>query len=1117
MVKYRFLQHLILGVFGVTLAIPPNISAAAPGIPVVSSAMIRGHARLTFEWPRHTYIETIQEGKQLVIRFDRTPEIDTSELTALLPDFIEKVYQDKGNKQLILTLRQPVRTRSFITENITGVDLIPEKDSMAISEETGKSEIAALSPAAGVTVRMATNTPPDHTESAIPAHALTPMAGEDVSDGESLPIKNEAQTGENSSNNSTTENALEPPIQGSPINNPPENPTENPAENKDRESETLAVTSQQQQIAAEEEIPSTNASTNIAPDNTTTSQQAETTAEITPIPSADTKAVPQENSAQATDTPSKNSFSSAYDTAFPLQPEFINEIDYQLIRFPWEARTAIAAFERQGYGWIAFNENANVDLSLLQKMPTDFITDISILPSESGTILRFKILPGVSMSVAKQLSNNFSWEVTFAEKQMIPNARIRPRITRISETKAYVFVPVLETSDPITVTDPIIGDTLAIIPFYPENTGIYPKRTFVDFTLLNTAQGVAVQAIADTTQVQLQRNGLRISSEHDNTLTSDLPLLDIYTSKLKDTEANNVLFSNEEWTLPAEDSFFETVIALQSAIVAAESDTNRLEARINLMEWYMAHGLFKEALGIIAYIQDINPKYFIEKKLSAHAGVASFMTYRFRDASRFFSLPELEKNDEIKMWRELTNTFLGGESKPFDFIDLNETFIKQYPPMFRHRLAIVAIDKYIRDENYNAALKVLNNVDFKHSLTSYAHYVEYLNGKLAIATGQTEEGMSIWKNLTEDFSDPYVQARTELALITEQLRLGEITKQDAIEVLEGLQLSWRGDELERGTLFLLAELYEESEAPVASLLTWRKIADTFPGTTAANRASRRMRQAFLKLFLHEEHDLSTLDQIALFYQYEDLTPPDAEGDKVIDKLADRLIALDLLDQAASLLEQRVRFYYQREKRSELGMKLAEVYLLNRMPGKALEAMENSVYGNNDEHIQEKRDILTAQILGKLGRYQNALKLLDKYNKTPLAMRAKIGIHWDNKQWDALINVGEMYLREREDPTAELTETELDTLMKLSLAYQVQQDTKQLMYLQDYFVPLIPEEKQPEFIFLTSVWPDPTPKNFNDMVSSLSGIGEFIAKYHTTPKMSAKMQPDASNTSLAEMN
>ena len=80
----------------------------------------------------------------------------------------------------------------------------------------------------------------------------------------------------------------------------------------------------------------------------------------------------------------------------------------------------------------------------------------------------------------------------------------------------------------------------------------------------------------------------------------------------------------------------------------------------------------------------------------------------------------------------------------------------------------------------------------------------------------------------------------------------------------------------------------------------------FPNDDMAGRAQDDMRAAFVDLFLNGKADqMPPVDALALFYDFIDLTPIGPDGDEMIRRMADRLVAVDLLGPAADLLNYQV--------------------------------------------------------------------------------------------------------------------------------------------------------------------------------------------------------------------
>ena len=112
-------------------------------------------------------------------------------------------------------------------------------------------------------------------------------------------------------------------------------------------------------------------------------------------------------------------------------------------------------------------------------------------------------------------------------------------------------------------------------------------------------------------------------------------------------------------------------------------------------------------------------------------------------------------------------------------------------------------------------------------------------------------------------------------------------------------LTWRGGVFERCALTFNAEMHEAAGDIGAAYQMRRQLMDSFPDADAGAAAAQQMRGDLATLL--ESGALSPLDAAQIFYENIDLAPPGRDGDDLIRKIADQLVALDLVAQAAELL------------------------------------------------------------------------------------------------------------------------------------------------------------------------------------------------------------------------
>src|SRR5207244_10501927 len=79
-----------------------------------------------------------------------------------------------------------------------------------------------------------------------------------------------------------------------------------------------------------------------------------------------------------------------------------------------------------------------------------------------------------------------------------------------------------------------------------------------------------------------------------------------------------------------------------------------------------------------------------------------------------------------------------------------------------------------------------------------------------------------------------------------------------------------------------------------------------PNSELTRRIQDEAAASFDSLFLAGKGDaMPAIEALSLFYDFRELTPIGRRGDELIRRLADRLVSVDLLDQAAELLQHQV--------------------------------------------------------------------------------------------------------------------------------------------------------------------------------------------------------------------
>jgi tetratricopeptide (TPR) repeat protein len=772
--------------------------------------------------------------------------------------------------------------------------------------------------------------------------------------------------------------------------------------------------------------------------------------------------------------------------------------DSATLRFPLADRTAFSVFTRNHHLWIILEKPVKLDLSEFDDMEKTVIGKPSLINNSKATVLYIPIDDNIYANITKEdNSNNIA--ILLTQKKQVISFPLPIEVSTSPPAPPHVLVSTLEMADPIIVRDPVIGDELIITPLFKIGEGVTRSREFVEFNLLETIQGITIVKKADDVSVLQLRNGLRITTTKGANISPDLPKVDI-KAETKAIQASPTLFPYETWKADITSSRLKQLQALFRKIVGNENIQDSNSARLRMAQIYLSEGLAPEAIALLDGINRSNPSFYRSAKLNSMRGVANFLMGRFVESAKDFAATELNSNKEIDYWRIVLADLLGDSSETYDYLAMNDDYISKYPPVFRQRLAIVAADRAIANQDYNIALKIFDSLHQDNLLDSINVYINFLMAKIAMSTGQEEEATETLDKLADDVKHPFVKARAEFTRIARDMETG-LDKDEATSRLERLRLSWHGDNLELKVLTLLGELYNEKKDYVNAMRVWNNGVQSFKNTAAAIDMARKMAETFIIMFNDGIADkLPPLEALALYYEYRNYMPTGTAGNEMIDRLAERLISVDLLEQVAGLLDHQMRAQTEKERRSQIGAKLAAVYILNRQPQKALTALQDSVFGENPIMLRLLRNRLAAEAMVNLEKYDLAMQTLGQ-DDTPETERIRLMVYWKRKEWDKLTASVENLLKNRQDITEPINLDESEYLIKLALAYVFTDNKEQLQYLRDYFSPLMTSNPNRKlFEFVTSPDIAPNSRNFDEVIESVNKTKSFIESYKARIKI-----------------
>jgi hypothetical protein len=316
---------------------------------------------------------------------------------------------------------------------------------------------------------------------------------------------------------------------------------------------------------------------------------------------------------------------------------------------------------------------------------------------------------------------------------------------------------------------------------------------------------------------------------------------------------------------------------------------------------------------------------------------------------------------------------------------------------------------------------------------------------------------------------------------------GAITRDQAIAALESLRFRWRGDQLELRTLRKLGALYFEKKNWHEGLAILRIASLNFPNEELARTAQDDMRATFVNLFLKGKADaIAPIQALSLFYDFIELTPIGPEGDEMIRRMTDRLVAVDLLDPAEKLLNYQVTKRLDGIARAQVATRLAMIDLMDHKPKDALASLKSTEIAGLPDDINHGRVLLEARALAALKQWDQALDMI-AVDEAPDTRKLRTDIYWESGNWAVAAQMSELLLGDRWNDTVPLTPEERQNLMRAAIAYSLADDETSLDRLRTRFAPKMKSSPDASAFAVVTQNIDLQGVAFRDMAGKIASI------------------------------
>jgi predicted negative regulator of RcsB-dependent stress response len=611
------------------------------------------------------------------------------------------------------------------------------------------------------------------------------------------------------------------------------------------------------------------------------------------------------------------------------------------------------------------------------------------------------------------------------------------------------------------LVDPDAGDTLLVVTAPPPTRGLIKRQDFVELSLLESVHGVVVHPNSDDINAEVGADKVMLGRPGGLTLSS----ADVAAERA--TAAVRPLFDANEWRKNREEKFLPRLDALIEAAAAA-APGQKTQARLELANFYMSRRMYQEARGVTNLIlSETNQGSEEAGVLMVHA-VASILIGHPERALKDLASPAIGNGYDSQLWKGFA--FARQEK----WADAREKFknaefsIAALPPELQRIVTADAMRASLEVKDYAGASRRRSELEVIGIPNEMKPEIAVLRGRLAEALGHEKDALDAYRYAAQS-RDRQASAEARLLEALLRHRRGELDQAELLRELETLSVTWRGDAVELRALNKMAQIYADTARYADSLGAAKTATKLQPNSELSRQGQDAASALFAEIYLGSKgDDMKAVDALAMFYEFRELTPIGRRGDEMIRRLADRLATVDLLDQAAELLQYQVDKRLEGAARAQVAARLAMVYLTNRKPDRAIAALRLTRIADLSGELRQQRLLLESRAQSDIGRHDLALDIISNITGRE-AIRLRSDIYWASRQWREASEHIELYYADRWRDFRPLNAAEKSDVIRAVVGYALAGDAIGLARFREKYAPLMTGEAD-RFAFDTASKP-----------------------------------------------
>ncbi|GEL41507.1 hypothetical protein MEX01_20980 [Methylorubrum extorquens] len=804
--------------------------------------------------------------------------------------------------------------------------------------------------------------------------------------------------------------------------------------------------------------------------------------------------------------------SSADASPRPAAPPVLTRKAGSGLVFPFAKRVPAALFERGGIVTLVFATTEPV------AVPPPGATGLVALapPQRSGgfTILRFTAPAGRLVDLLP-VTEPAGWELATGEG-LAPSESLTAQRAPTAQGRLGVTVR-LPQAGPAGWLD-LDGERIAVVTTDGSRpASVVKAQRFVEFELIPSRLGLAVLANADDLIVRPDLDGVTIGRENAREGTRegrDGGLSVSGISRPADPPVGAVTelaVDRDAWEKAQRGDVRATLReGLAAAVEAHRRD--RGGARLGLARAMMANDLDVEALGALTAAAAEDVVIDGDRQTALMRGILLARIGRAEEARKLLSDERLATNPEARLWRGYADALVGRWNEAAVALRAGESVLERYPEPLASLFHAAAAEAAVETGDWEAVTR--ESIAASRAATDYTRdRLTLLRAKMDEATGRGAAALAAYETLRNQAPWPLAAEATLRAAVLGHA-LGKTPLPEAIDQLEVLALTWHGGPTEIGTLGALGGLYEEAGRWRKIFTTARRANALSPEAPIARALHERALAVFEDLFLGARGErLGGVEALALYFDFKDFAPAGRRADEIVRRLADRLVALDLLESADELLQYQIDHRLEGTARSSVSARLATIRLMEGKPLQALQTLDATHLPELPEDVRRARAMLRARALSDLSRTDLALETVEGETGAD-AERLRADILWAARRWREAGEAHEMILGPAWRSGKPLDDTARADVIRAGIAYGLAGESLGLERLKAKFAgPMAESADARTFAMLTR--PDaPRSAAFRDAAlraTKAETLAAFLSEYRKRYPDSAVPEPGSAAT------